>query len=471
MKLMRIILGICLLVLPAFGQGQKEQPLPKDLPSYGPQPRLRVPEVKVSKLENGLTLWLVPQPGLPKVAVAVAIRGGMAADPKDRPGLSELLANTVNQGTKSRNARQIAEELQGAGGDYQANADRDGVTVATSVLSEKADVALAILADLLENASFPESEVALAKRNLADSLKQREARPGFLANRALAKAMFGDHPYSIVAPTQEAVAKTTATELRQEYSRRFRPDQALFVAVGDFDASKMEALVRENLGSWTLPATAQVAEIAAPQSAGPHAVFLVPRPGSVQTTLALGAFGPLQRSTDYESAEVANAIYGGTFSSRLVSNIREDKGYTYSPGAFLETFRQAGVLRTQADVRNAVTAPSFNEIVYELNRMVTTSPTEEELTKAKHSLLGIQAIVLQLRSAVAGQLAHNWIQGLPPDQISRQGQDIEKVNAANVDSATRKYFPAASMTVVAIGEEKVIREAFAPFGIPIQPAP
>lgn len=471
MKIFKLIGAVLLVVSCAAAQGSKEQPLPKGLPPYGPQPPLIVPHVTTTKLENGLTVWLVSLEGVPKVAMVAAVHGGLAADPKDQPGLSELLANTLDQGTKSRTARQIAEEFQGAGGDFTARATRDGITVSTNVLAADAGAALAVLSDVLQNSTFPDNEVALAKRNLSDSLKQRESQPRFLADRALSKAIFGDSPYSVVAPTQESVRNASSQELRAEFARRFRPDQAVFVAVGDLEPAKMESLVREKFGAWKAPDTPPIEEIARPSATAPHAVYLVPRPGSVQTTLALGAFGPLAGDPDYEAAEVANAIYGGTFSSRLISNIREDKGYTYSPQSSLQTYREAGVLRTQADVRNAVTSPSFNEIVYELNRMATTSPTDEELTRAKRALLGIQALILQLRGAVAGQLADNWMQGLPADQISVEGRRIEKVTAADVDAAGHKYFPAVRMAVVAVGEEKVIKQAFAPFGIPVQPVP
>ena len=471
MRASKVFLGILLAAPWNIAQAQKEQPLPKDLPPYGSQQPLRVREVKVSRLDNGLTVWLVPQPGLPKVAYSITVRGGLAADLKDRPGLSELLASTLDQGTKSRSARQIAEELQATGGDFAAEGGPDSISINTTVLSAKADAALEVLADVFENASFPESEVSLAKRNLADSLRQREASPEFLARRALAKALYKDNAYSIIAPTQDSIEKSTAAELRQEFARRFRPDQALFVAVGDFDEAKMTALVRQKLGSWSAPKTEPVADALKPAGPAPHAVFVVPRPGSVQTVLALGAFGPLRGDADYESTAVANAIYGGTFSSRLVSNIREDKGYTYSPGSRVQTLRAAGVLRTQAAVRNAVTAASLNEIAYELNRMVTTSPTDEELTKAKRYLSGIQAIQLQSRESVARAVASLWVDGLPSETLSLYGQKIGKVTAADVDAAAQKYFPASRMTVVAVGEEKLIRDSLAPYGIPIQPAP
>lgn len=452
----------------AAAQAQKEAPLPKDLPAYGPQPVFQVPDVKVSKLDNGLTVWLVPQPGIPRVAFRMVLLGGLAADPAGRPGLSELLARTLNQGTKTRSARQIAEEIQAAGGDLGTAADRDSTFITTTVLSSKTEATVGLLADVLQNAAFPDNEVALAKRNLSDSLRQREAQPRFQASRAMARVLFGSGPYSVIAPTQDSLAAMTADELRKEFARRFRPDQAIFVAVGDFDAAKMSALLKEKIGTWKAPSTPAAVVNAKPAAAVPHAVTFVARPNSVQTTLLVAGFGPLRSDPDYEATTVANSIYGGSFSSRLVSNIREDKGYTYSPGANLDLLRQAGVVRTRADVRNDVTGASLNEIEYELNRMATTSPTEEELSRAKRFLLGIEAITLQVHAAVAAELTELWLNGLGPDGISAFNQKVSAMKAEDVDSAARKYFPASRMTIVAVGEEKVIHDALAPFGLPLQ---
>lgn len=461
---------VFVLLFVAAAQAQKEAPLPKDLPPYGAQPAFEPPEVKATKLDNGLTVWLVAQPGLPKVSFHIVVFGGLAADSGDRPGLSELLAKTLSQGTKSRSAKQIAEEMQSAGGDLSVGADRDSISVGTSALSAKTELAAGLLADMLENASFPDSEVAIAKRNLGDSLRQREAQPGFQANRALARVLFGSGPYSVIAPTQDSLGRMTAEELRQEFARRFRPDQVILVAVGDFDAAKMAMMIREKLGGWKVPPTAPATVNAKPTGPAPHEVTFVARPNSVQTTLVLAGFGPLRGDPDYEAAEVADAIYGGTFTSRLVTNIREDKGYTYSPGSNLATLRQAGVFRTRADVRNAVTGASLNEILYEMNRMATTSPTDEELSRAKRFLLGIEAILLQSRGAVAGELADLWLNGLGPDAIASYNRKVSATTAEDVDVVARKYFPASHMTIVAVGEEKVIRDALRPFALPIEAA-
>jgi zinc protease len=450
---------------------QKQAPLPKDLPAYGPEKPLEAPSVKIAKLDNGLTVWLVSKPGFPLLTYSVSVRGGLAADPADRPGISELLSNTIDQGTKSHNARQIAEDLQGAGGDLNADAAKDSIEVSTTILSAKAKPAMAVLADILQNASFPDNEVALAKHNLADALQQQEGDPGFLASRAVANVLFGRNPYHVISPTQESVSASTSADLRKIFAQRFRPDQAVFIAVGDFQNDKMLELVKSNLGAWKAPAEPPVGETARFSPDPAHAVFLVERPGSVQTTIELAAPGPLRGDADFEAAVVANAIYGGTFGSRLTSNIREEKGYTYSPRTFLETYRAAGALVSQADVRNAVTAATVNEIIYELNRMVSTSPTSDELSQAKRYLVGVQAIGLQRRSSVAGELTGLWVKGLLPEEIGVYGKKVAATTSAEVDTAAKKYFPAARAAIVAVGEPGVVREALAPFGLPIQPAP
>ena len=466
-----VFLSAALLFFAATASAQKEPPLPKDLPPFGPEKPLQAPTVKESKLDNGLTVWLVPQPGFPKVSFSIAVAGGYTTDPKDLPGLADLIAATIDQGTKSRNARQIAEALQAAGGDLSANAGKEGFYVTSSVLSSKSADGLSVLADVLENAAFPDNEVALAKRNLASSLEAQEANPQFLASRAMAKVLYGDSPYSVISATKESLAAMTPVNLRSEYARRFRPDRALVVVVGDFSADRMLATIKEKFDAWHSPAEA-AASVSPPSNAGPeHAIFFISRPDSVQTTLALAAFGPKRTDSDYEAAVVANTIYGGSFGSRLTSNIREDKGYTYTPGSSFSASRVTGTIHTSADVRNAVTGPALNEIFYELNRLATTSPTDRELSQAKRFLIGIKAIQLQIHSAVASELSNLWVQHLPASEIGDYGRKISAVTAADVTSVGQKYFPAARVAVVAVGQENIVRGQLALFGLPIKAAP
>ena len=208
-RFMAILFLLFLAVAPAVGT-EKETPLPKGLPPYGQLKPFPAPQTTSEKLANGLTLWLVPRPGFPKVSYALAVRGGLAADPQDRPGLAQLLTATIDQGTATRSARQIAEELQAAGGDLSANAGSESIVITTSVLAWNAKAGLAILADIARNATFPESEVELAKSNAADHLQEQESDPSFLAERALARVLFAQHPYGVTSLTQDSIAKTTA---------------------------------------------------------------------------------------------------------------------------------------------------------------------------------------------------------------------------------------------------------------------
>jgi zinc protease len=469
MKSHRIALMTLLLMVFSVCAGAQEKlpPLPKDLPAYGPTVPFHTPKVEIKKLSNGLTVWLVPRPGFPKVALAIAVHGGMAADLTDRPGLSQLLMATLDQGTRTRNAKQIAEDIQAAGGDLSGDAPADVLMVSTDVLAEDTGKGMAVLADILQNATFPDSEVDLAKRNAAENLRGQEADPGFLAGRLLAKEVFGSHPYSVTSPTQESISQTQAGELRSIYAQRFRPDQAILVAVGDFQSAAFLADAEKLLGQWQAPTSPPVSPAMKPAENNPHAVFMVARPGSVQTTFAIACFGPIQSDPDFAATQVANAIYGGMFGSRLIRNIREDKGYTYSPYAFLQTRAHAGILQTHADVRNAVTGATMNEIDYELNRMATTAPTEEEVASARRFLVGLNAIRLQSQRSVAMRLATLWSYGLPPEELGLESERIQKVTADDVEKVGAKYFPAARDTIVAVGEEKVIEEQLAPFGLAI----
>jgi predicted Zn-dependent peptidase len=191
----------------------------------------------------------------------------------------------------------------------------------------------------------------------------------------------------------------------------------------------------------------------------------------VQTALLVGAPAPVRTDPDYSALEVANAIYGGMFGSRLTKNIREDKGYTYSPYSYLDINGKAGVVITREDVRNAVTGPSYKETIFELNRMATAPVSDQELTAAKRYLLGTLGFRLQSRTSVARRLATLWVYGLDTQFIRKDADDIMSATAAQVQQASQRYLAPDKMTVVAVGEDKVVHEQFAPFSLPVVDAP
>ncbi len=456
------VLASALLAASTFAA--EEKPLPKELPPFGADKALPVPPIDASKTPEGLTVWIVPRPGFPKATAVLAVRGGLASDPKGEEGVAELLAQTVTEGTTTRNSKRIAQELQAVGAEIGASANSDAMFVTVDGLSRGADTMLAVLADVARHASFPADEVALAKTNALQGLEARMATPEFLATKAFAEAIYGDHPYHVTAPTPEVIEAATVEALKREFVRRFRPDRALLVVVGDVDPAATRKTVATAFGGWAATGEGAPAIPAAPAASSGRRLYLVNRPNSVQSQILVGRPAAKATDPDYYDTIIANTIFGGAFGSRLTKNIREDKGYTYSPGSNVTPREKGGLLRVRADVRNEVTAASLMEIFYELDRVGTTKPSEEEITTAKRYQTGLYLLRMQLQGAIANALANNWVNGLSPQAL---GEFVPKLNAVTVEGiqkAGRAEFASAHQTIVVVGDASKVKPDVEQFG-------
>jgi zinc protease len=462
MKKTLLLLALATWVAPNVGASEKK-PLPKDLPPFGEDKPLPVPQIAQSKLPNGLTVWVVKRSGYPRVSIKLAVRGGSAADPKEAPGISDLLADTMKEGTATRTSRKIAEELQTVGADIGATAAADAIYLTATGLGSGAPKMLEIVADIARNPTFPAAEVELAKGNALEALKAQEATPGYLAQKTLAEEVYGDHPYRVIGATRETLQGASVDQLKKEHTRRFRPEGALLVVVGDVDAAAVNAAVTRFFGAWKGTGEAPAPTPASP-GASPRRLFVVNRPGSVQSQILMGR--PVVTSTDpaYYPLLVANTICAGSFGSRLTENIREDKGYTYSPGGGVQARQKGGLLTVRADVRTEVTAASLLEMFYELDRMGATDPTAEELSRAKRYQAGLYLLRNQIQNSVAQTLATNWVNGLPPEALGEFVTKVNTVTADQVREAGRTFYPSALQTVVVVGDEPKVKAELAQFG-------
>jgi predicted Zn-dependent peptidase len=464
----------CLLLLLGGSLLAQQKPvspsLPAGLPKLGPMKRVTAPTVDERVLPNGMRVWLVRKSELPKVAFRLCLRGGYTLDPAEAPGLAQVLATAVTQGTTTRSARQIAEAAQSAGGDLSVNADADSIEMSINALSESANDVVALLADISQNASFPEADIALATTNLKSQIRARGAAPRIMAQQTLFRVLYGDHPYHVLAPTQSTLKFATVENLKALYHKDFRPDQALLIAVGSFDTPALMADIKKNFGPWNASGKAP-AGVKGHAQATDHKIYLVERPKSVQSTVVLGTIGPTSHDPDEASLTVANAIYGAGFSSRLTKNIREDKGYTYHPFSGAMTRHLSGIFLTGADVRNAVTGATLKEITYELERMATTLPSTDEVENAKRYLIGNTAIDLQSHTALAAMLGSLWVQDDTPGFITSHLANVEKTTAADVQAASAKYLKPERMSVVVVGEKQAIEGDLKPFGMELVAAP
>ena len=465
MKKTTVVCASLCLAVASLALAAEKKPLPKDLPPFGADKPLPVPAIAQSKLPNGLSVWLVKRSGFPRAAVVLAIRGaGTAADPKDAEGLTGLLASTVKEGTTTRTSRAIAEELQTVGAEIDANGSADALSLTSGGLGSGMPKIVEVMADVARNASFPAAEVELAKTNALQELLAQEATPEFLSRKALARAVYGDHPYHTVAPAKETLQAATAAQLKAEYARRFHPERALLVVVGDFDTASVQAAITRHFGAWRGTGETPPETPPSPAAATTRRLFIAPRPGSVQSQILMGRIAATVTDPDYYPLLVANTICSGSFGSRLVENIREDKGYTYSPGGGIQARARGGLLTVRADVRTEVTAAALTEMFYEQDRMAATMPTDEEVARAKRYQGGLYLLRNQIQAAVAQTLASNWVNGLPPEAL---GEFVSKVNAVTADQvreAGRAFFPSARQTVVVVGDEGKVKAELAQFG-------
>ena len=441
----------------------RELALPKDLPPYGADKPVPVPQIDKHTLANGMTLWIVAdKEGVPKVNYVLAVRGGTAADPRELNGLSGILARTLDEGTRSRSSIQIAQELQGLGANLGGSAGSDGTTVSASGLSSNARPLMELLADVVRNPTFPDHEIDLAKANALQELKAAQATPGYGAAVAFGRAVFGDHPYGTGESTEASIAAASPKLLRDLHANRFRPDRALLVVSGRVDAAEIVRLAQASFGDWKAAGEPEAATPPAPREATPARVF-VPRAGSVQSSIRMGRPSFAAADPVLPKADVAEVILGGSFGGRLFQNLREEKGYTYGAYAGFSALRMGGAFQAEADVRNEVTGAALGEFNKELQRMVDEPVGTSELTRSQRYLAGVYLFRNQMRGSVARTLASLWIDGRPPEELGEYVGKIKDVTSADVQAVARRYFDPARQSIIVEGDPSVAAQ-LEPYG-------
>jgi len=465
MKKLMLTLAVAMAFTPlAFAADAPAAAKSTPMPAYGKDKPIPTPKIAKKTLANGMTVWVVPRDGLPRVDFVLAVRGaGLAADDKAHPGFASLLAGMLNEGTAKRDSRAIAEAAQGMGGSVAASPANDGILVSANALTSHAADMMSLLAEVTRVPSFPAKEVDLAKANALQALRVSETTPRFRAERAINEAVYGNHPYGHTEPTVDAITSVTQDMLRTEHARRFRPDRALLVITGRVSEAEAMKLAQAAFGDWKAqgPALADVAP--APSSAKP-ARILLQRGGSVQSTIRIGGPGIAASAADQVPLRLASTILGGGFSSRVNINLREEKGYTYGASAGARMSRAGGAIVGGADVRNEVTGAALTEYFNEYKRIGSEAVPADEMTMNKRYVAGGYLISNQLQRAVAATLAQNWLVGLPPEFLGQYVPLIEKVTPAQVRTVSARYFAPEKQSIVVVGDPAAVGEQLKQFG-------
>jgi zinc protease len=432
-------------------------------PALGPESAVVWPKRTVATLSNGLQVVLVESRNFPRISAQLYFRSGNALVSHTAPGLAEITATVVRSGTASRPSRRIEEDLRRMGAGLGTSSGADSSAISSAGLAEFSRGILELMADLARQASFPAEEFERERRQRLEELKIERTTPGFLATERLRRVLFGAHPYAVVAPTEEQLAAITCDQLLAFYHSHYVPGDSLLIVVGDFTAAEMLAEIDQIFGAWKAPKAEPPAWPAPPQQRG-RRVHLVNRPGTVQTQVVLGNLSITRRDPDWFRLVLANSILGGAFHSRLVLNIREQKGYTYSPGSGVNALRQQGYFTVRAAVRNDVVAATLTEIFYEMDRMRSLPVTEEELSSAQGYLTGVFSLGVATQDGLLGQLATVCLDQLAEGYLETYRERIRALDARDVLAAARRHFDSANAQIVVVGDRDQIGEQAALFG-------
>ena len=448
------LLALAAATSPALAQ--KEAP-----PAPAAPKDFRLPPKTSFTLPNGMEVTMVPFGMTPKVNIQVVLRTGNANEAANEVWLSDITADLMKEGTTTRSGAEVAREFASMGGALNVVVQSDESRFGTDVLTERAPEAVRLLADVVRNPRLPESELPRLKANRLRQLAIAKSQPQSLAEERFSQILYGDHPYGRVFPTEAMLGGYTIENARRFYENNFGAARARIYVAGVFDRATVEQAIRDAFGNWATgnpPVT-----LPAPKQPTTREVALLDRPNAPQSTIYLGLPVIDPSKPDWIPLQVTNSLLGGSFGSRITSNIREQKGYTYSPYSTVRThYRDANWVEI-ADVTTNVTGASLKEIFAEIERLQKEPPTEAELRGIQNYISGIFTLQNASREGLISRLDFVDLHGLPDDYLTGYVKRVYSVTPADVQRVTSTYIRPEAMTLVVVGDKATVESQLAPY--------
>jgi len=448
-------IGALSLAIPVLAAPSKQAP-----PAGGPMKSFNVPSHQDFTLSNGMKVTLVEYGDVPKVTVDVIVRTGALDEGENQIWLANITADLMKEGTKTRSAEQVAEEAAGMGGAVSISVGPDQTQIESDALSEFGPKLVALLADVIQNPLLPESELPRLKNDAVRKLSIELSQPGNVAQQHFSKLLYPDHPYGRLYPTEAMVKGYSVDEVRRYYSSNFGAARTRVYVSGKFDSASMRKAVTDDFRYWPRNATPR---IDVPKPVPGHAFELVDKPGAVQSTVYIGLPVLNPSDPDYIPLLVMNTLLGGSFGSRITSNIRESKGYTYSPFSTVLTHYHDAYWAETADVTTNVTGPALKEIFYEINRLRNEPPSQAELRGIQEYMSGIFVLRNSSRQGIINQLNFVELQGLGDAYLQTYVQKVNAVTPEQVSMIANRYLVPEQMKILVVGDKQKIASQLKPY--------
>ena len=439
---------------------QKQAP-----PAPGTPRDFRLPQTRTFALPNGMQVTLVPYGTLPKATLQLVTRTGNVNEAANQVWLADLTGDLMREGTATRSGEEVARSAAAMGGSLNINVGIDETTVGGDVLAEFAPEMVSLIADVVQNPRLPESELPRLQADRIRSVAQAKAQPGTLAQERFRALLYPNHPYGRLYPTEAMLSGYTRDQVRAFHDANFGAARSHLYIAGRFEDTAVEAAIRQAFADWKR-GTEPVLNVPKPSSK--RAVHLIDRPGAVQSTLLLGLPVVNPSHADYPALQVTNALLGGSFGSRITRNIRENKGYTYSPFSTVSSRYRDAFWAQSADVTTNVTGASLKEIFYEIDRLRKEPPSAEELRGIQNYLAGNFVLQNSTAPGIIGQLRFLNLHGLGRDYLGNYVQRIYAVTPQDVRRIAQTYVRPEEMTIVVVGDRSKIADQVSPYGTVVQ---
>ena len=454
-------LAMALLTSLSFAAQDTPTPQKQSPPPGGPPKAFSVPAKQTFTLPNGVQATLVPYGNLPKATVAVFVRVGALNEAADQVWMSDFTGRLMKEGgTRTRSAKQVAEEAAAMGGAIDIGAGPDRTQATADVLSEFAPKMVALLAEVVESPLLPESEMPRLKQDALRNLAIEKSQSQPLAQERFLKTLYPDHPYGRLFPTEEMINKYTVADVQKFYKANFGAARTHIYVAGKFDAAAVKKAITDSFSGWTKGPDPLANQ---PKPSAKRTLELIDRPNAAQSTVYIGLPTVDPSNQDFIELQVMNTLLGGSFGSRITSNIREQKGYTYSPSGVVSTRFRDAYWAEVADVTTAVTGPSIKEIFSEIERLQKEPPSAEELQGIKDYMAGLFVLRNSSRQGIIGQLSYVDLHNLGNDYLSKYVQNVYAVTPQQVQTIAAKYLNTGKMTIVVVGDKSKIADQLTPY--------
>lgn len=436
------------------------------LPKAGPTVKFSLPAIEKTKLSNGLNVWFVKQNELPIVSMNLVFNSGTIMDPAEKYGVASWTASMLNQGTTTRSALEIANQLQSIGASVNAGSGWDSSNVSMQTLTKNLDQALNIYTDVIQNPVFPATEIESLRRRSIIGLAQRKSQPASVASLAFYKVLYGNQPYGRDS-TENSLKAITRDDLVNFHKTNFVPNNATLIVAGDVDSKTMLPKLETAFANWksgsavNIPSSAQTMQ-------GKPGIYLIDKAGAAQSTIYAGVVAIDRSNPDYYAVQIVNSILGAGSSGRLFKNLREDKGYTYGAYSLFTTRKGPGPFLAGGDFQTGSTKESIIEIVKEVDGMRGGIPiTQTELETSKLSIINGYPQGFETVGQISGQLSNLIVYGLPDSYFNDYISKINSVTIQDVNRVANKYLDPSKMAIVIVGDRKVIEPKLKELSYPI----